>query len=611
MTIGRGFRRKIRGALRLLRAGDFRQLERRTKEWLRIKLGGFDTSSPKFYELWRRRTVGVTSPAQLESLLDRPLVSVLTPVFDVPSELLTECVQSVLAQTYPNWEHILVDDGSRAPHIRGQLERMAMSDPRIRVAFREHNGGICAASSDALRLARGEWIALLDNDDTLAPDALLEMLSAIDNASNCEWAYSDFVLQREDGALCSPFFKPDFSPARLMNQMYLNHLQLMRRSAVVAVGGFRQGFDGSQDHDLALRMAERATDRRVSPLHVPKVLYHWRIRPGSTADDYAAKPYAMHAGASALRTALVRRGLAVATDGQDGRQSCSVPVTPGRAPGIYRVDYRARTSPTVSIVIPFRDKWSMTSRCIYSVLSRSTYRNIELVLVDNASSEPTTHAGIRRLLDARPNSVSVRDDSPFNHSALCNKGAAAATGSILLFLNNDTLVESPDWLERMLAHAEMPDVGAVGCKLLFANGDIQHGGLILGIGGVAGSAHKGGHRDSLGYWGDLVCDREVSAVTGACMMLRRSVFESVSGFDSTEFPTSYNDVDLCLRVRATKLRNIYTGHAELFHFESRTRRRDPLDSEYAARMQTRWGEALRNDPYYSPNLSLQSERVRF
>jgi O-antigen biosynthesis protein len=605
---------KMRTAKRLVEAGDWRGIVVRILGNALRMLGGFDPAKPRFFDRWREQHPSrdrAELARRLERLEPLPKISVLTPVYNVSEELLVACVESVAAQDYPAWEHVLVDDGSTAPHVRPLLERLAARDTRLRVLFHEKNAGICRATETARLHATGHWLALLDNDDSLPRDALAEMILAVSADPEVEWAYSDFVLQLPDGRFVSPYFKPDFSPARLMNQMYLNHLQLFRRDAVDAVGGFREGFDGSQDHDLALRMYDRVRDRGVAPLHVPKVLYHWRIVPGSTTENSDAKPYAREAGVRAIRSALVRQGLARATDGHDGRYSCSVKVEFGRSPGVYRVDYGLPAVPLVSIIVPFRDAWSVTERCLLSIVADSSYVNVEFLLMDNGSRENATARGLASFCQKHHNARVIRDDSPFNHSELCNRGAREARGEILLMLNNDVEVDSEGWIQRLLMHAQRDDVGAVGCLLLYPNRTIQHAGIVLGIGGVAGHAFKGHGEHHSGYYGSVVVDQDVSAVTGACLMVKKSTFETVCGFDSLEFPTGYNDVDFCLRLRQRGLRNVYTGHARLIHYESLTRKKDPKDEEYRRRMQLRWGPILRDDPFYSPNLSLEWEDFRF
>lgn len=590
---------------KLVGRGDFRGVaERVLKNGVRA-LGGFDPNNPKFYARFESR-----QPSPLPPPADGPLISVITPVYNVAAELLMACSDSVQRQTYRKVEHVLVDDGSTAPHIRPLLEELR-AKAGCKVIFREKNGGIGAAMQTALEAASGEFVALLDNDDEIPAHALATLVRA-QKATGADWLYSDFVLKRMDGKLVSPFFKPDFSPERLMSQMYVNHLQLLRTSIVRQVGGFRPGFDGSQDFDLALRMME-VTDKVT---HVPEVLYFWRVIPGSTTERYDAKPYANEAAKRALRSALVRRGLAVATDRGDGREGCDVQVHDGEAPGTFAIDYKLGRggvlgpAPKVSMLIPFRDNWPVTQRALDSIVYKSSYLNYEIILLDNGSKEGETREGIEAFVGHHRNAVCLRDDSPFNHSALNNLGAANATGSVLLILNNDVEVETKDWLEQMLMHVQKKEVGAVGCLLLYPNRDIQHAGILLGVGGIAGHAYRGYGESQLGYFGSVKSVINLSAVTGACMMVRKDVYDEVGGLDAGAFPTSFNDVDFCLRLRAKGYRNVYTGLARLVHHESLTRGKSK-DEVFRKRMIERYGDALKSDPYFSPNLSLEWEDYRF
>jgi glycosyltransferase involved in cell wall biosynthesis len=582
----------------LIERGDWSGIRERVVRNSLNVFGNWDPGNPKSFAAWQ----AAHPPRDTATLLallgdDVPLVSVLTPVYNVKAELLHAAIDSVRAQIYPNWQLVLVNDGSTAPHIRPLLD--AIDDPRITVVHHEKNQGIGGASQTAVQHARGEWVALLDNDDELTPDALAEMIVALRGA---QWGYSDFVLKRPDGALVNPYFKPDWSPERLMSQMYLNHLQVMKRQHV----SFRAGFDGSQDFELALRMSEK-----VTPVHVPKVLYHWRITPGSTSERYDAKPYADDGAKRALRTALVRRGYADALDGGDGRNACTAHVESGRAAGTFVVDYRVPKNGLVSIIIPFRDAWAMTERCLMSIVARSRYKNYEIILVDNGSKEEVTREGIEAFCHAHRNVRCLRDDSPFNHSALNNFGARHASGEVLVLLNNDIEIESEDWIERLLVFAERPEIGAVGCLLLYPNRTIQHAGLILGVRGVAGTAFKRSRETHPGYFGSVAAVQNVSAVTGACLMVKKALYDELGGLDADALPTSYNDVDFCLRLRLRGLRNVYTGHATLLHYESYTRKIDPREDEYKRVMQLRWGPLLHHDPYFSPNLSLEREDYRF
>ena len=511
------------------------------------------------------------------------VISVVTPVYDTPEAVLDAAIQSVRDQFYPDWELCLFDDASPSPHVRRVLERHASDDERIRVAFGDSNGGISRALNGALALATGEYVAFLDHDDAITPDALLEMASAIAD-TGAEILYSDEDKYDTRGRRHDPFFKPDWSPDLFLSIMYTCHLTVMRREIVDRIGGFREGFEGSQDYDLWLRATE-LTDRIE---HVPLVLYHWRQIAGSTAIDVSNKGYAHERSRRAIADALRRRGIAGT-------------VGDGPVPTSFHVVRHVVDEPLVSIIIPTRDRVDLLSRAIAGIEEKTDYRNVEVIVVDNGSTDPETLA----YLDRSPHQV-LRDDGPFNFSRLNNLAAASASGDHLLLLNNDTEPLTPGWLRAMVEHSARPEVGVVGAKLLYPSGRIQHAGVILGIGGVAGHSHKHSSKDAPGYFQALNLLRNFSAVTAACAMIRRSVFEEIGGFDAHNLAVAFNDVDLCLRLRDRGYLVVWTPYAMLTHFESESRGFD-LDAREIDYMISRWGDELFRDPYYNPNLTLVHE----
>jgi O-antigen biosynthesis protein len=517
----------------------------------------------------------------------RPLVSVITPVYDTPAEVLDAAIRSVRTQLYPDWELCLHDDASPRPHVRPILERHAAEDPRVRVSFAARNSGISAASNAALALARGQYVALLDHDDLLTPDALLEMVETID-ATGADLLYSDEDKVDPDGNRTDPFFKPDWSPDFLLSINYCCHLTVARRDLVEAVGGFREGFEGSQDYDLWLRLSERAS--RVE--HVPVVLYHWRQVPGSTSVEISNKNYAHERSRRAIGEALERRDVR-------GR------VDDGPVPTTFRVVRALDREPLVSAIIPTRDRVDLLARAVEGIERSTDYRNVEILIVDNGSSEPETLEYLR----ATPHRV-VRDDGPFNFSRLNNRAAGEARGELLLLLNNDTEPLRADWLRRMVEHAVRPEVGIVGAKLLYPGGKVQHAGVVLGIGGVAGHAHKHAPGNAEGYRHAADLIRNCSAVTGACMLVRRDVFDALGGLNETNLAVAFNDVDFCIRARERGFLVVWTPEALLTHYESESRGFDlnPGEIDYMLR---RWSEVLFRDPYYSPNLTLLHEDLSF
>ena len=540
------------------------------------------------YEEWARACEAVRYDAEraarrVARLAARPRISVVTPVYDTPVEVLEAAIRSVRDQLYPEWELCLHDDASPSPHVRTILERHAAEDPRVKVRFGERNGGISAALNGALSLATGDYVAFLDHDDALTPDALLEMACEIER-TGADVLYSDEDKYDSRGRRHDAFFKPDWSPDLFLSIMYTCHLTVMRRDLVERVGGFREGFEGSQDYDLWLRATE-LTDRIA---HVPMVLYHWRQIAGSTAADIGNKGYAHERSKRAIGEAVRRRGL-------------DATVGDGPAPTTFHVVRHLKDEPLVSILIPTRDRVDLLATAIRGIENKTDYKNVEIVVVDNGSQERET----LDYLAALPHKV-IRVDAPFNFSRLNNLAARESRGDLLLLLNNDTEPATRGWLRAMVEHAVRPEVGAVGAKLLYPSGKVQHAGVVLGIGGVAGHSHKYFAREDPGYFQALRLVRDASAVTGACLMVRREVFEEAGGLDEVNLAVAFNDVDFCLRLRERGYLVVWTPYAVLTHFESESRGYDlnPREIDYMIR---RWGERLVRDPYYNPNLTLVHE----
>ena len=526
-----------------------------------------------------------------------PLISVLMPVYQTPERYLRAALESVLAQLYPHWELCIADDASPDPRVREVLREYAAHDQRVKLALREQNGHIAAASNSALALASGEYVALLDHDDLLAPDALFHVALAALRDPDAGVFYSDEDKVDELGRRSEPYFKPDWSPDSILARMYAGHLLALRRDLVAEIGGFRGGFEGSQDYDLVLR----ATERNDRVVHVPRVLYHWRIHPQSTSSETGSKAYAYEAGRRAIEEAIARRG------------------EPGRVeqlpePGSYVVRYAIREPRKVSVIMPTRDHGEDVDRALASIFARAAaYPDFELLLIDNGSQDRASLAAFARWAQNEPRVRVVRYDVPFNFARINNFGVERTDGAYLLFLNNDTEVLSDDWMAAMVEQAQRPSIGAVGAKLLYPDGTVQHAGVVTGIGGVAGHAHKYADASGGGYFNTLRTTNNYSAVTAACMMVRREAFARAGGFDEA-LAVAFNDVDLCLKLRALGLYNVYLAHVELIHHESKSRGYDHADPRKRARffaerrvMEERWGTAERADPHYSPHLSLVSE----
>ena len=562
----------------------------------------FHLADRELYEIWQRRHRLTAEDrdrirAQVEKMARPPLISVLLPVYNTDEAWLRKCLDSVLSQIYPHWELCIADDASTLPHVRSILEEYRNGDGRVRLVFRETNGHISAASNSALSLAAGDYVALLDHDDELTPDALYEIAALIGRHPETDMIYTDEDKIDTQGRRHSPFFKPDWSPDTFLSLMYTCHLGVYRTALVRKIGGFREGFEGSQDYDLVLRLTER-TDRIR---HIPRVLYHWRSIPASSASSFDSKGYAQDAGLRAVREALERRGedaVAEPVEGLSGR---------------YRARYRLPGRPLVSIVIPTRDLSALLETCLHSVFERTAYDRFEVIIVDNDSREPETRELFRRWQEREPARFRVVPmPIPFNFPALINEGVRKARGDLVLLLNNDIEVVSGDWLAEMAAQAMRPRVGAVGVKLLYPDDTVQHAGVVLGIGGVAGHSHKYLSNDRTGYFDRLRITANYAAVTGACLMVERTKFDDAGGFDEA-LPVAFNDVDFCIRLLKAGFYNLCLSHPVLYHHESKTRGpEDTVEKQIRFRgeidlMEARWGELLKNDPFYSPHLTRYRE----
>jgi len=513
----------------------------------------------------------------------RPLISILLSVFE--PEWLEEGLDSVLSQVYPRWELCICGDGPTKERAREVLDLYERLDERITVTYSEGKS-IPGSLNAALSLARGEFVGLLDQSDELAPDALFEVVKLLQEHPEADLVYSDADEIDEKGNRSNPHFKPGWSPDLLLSANYVSHLSIYRKNLVEGMGAFREGFEGCQDYDLVLR----ATERTEEIHHVPKVLYHRRADARDLATTDTDKSRLRDRACRALSDALERRGL-------EGS------VEEGFLPDRFRVRLRIKGEPKVSIIIPTRDNVSFLRRCVESVERLTTYRNYELLIVDNDSREPAT---IEYLASIPHRVIPFRE--PFNYSRINNFAVSQAEGEYVLFLNDDTEVISGGWLEAMLEHAQRPEVGAVGARLLYPDGRIQHAGVIVGVGspwepGVAMHSHQFYSSDAPGYAGTLTVTTNYSAVTAACMLLRTSLFNELGGLEEENLPVQFNDVDLCLRIRERGFYIVYTPYAELYHHESVSRGLFSGSRTENLYMRERWGEALDKDPYYNPNFS--------
>lgn len=544
------------------------------------------------YRRWIRRNEPDASALERQrnhQFSCQPRISVVMPVYRPPLPYLQEALESIRSQTYPNWEACIAD-ASGTMEVGDLLANYAASDSRFHVRKLSENLGIAGNTNEAIRLASGEFVAFLDHDDTLAPFALHEIVRALNCSPDADLVYSDEDKLDARGRRTEPHFKPDWSPEYLQSLNYLCHLVVIRRELLTTLGGLRPGFEGAQDYDLVLRASESA--RRIE--HVPKVLYHWRMHTDSTAATIAAKPAAVDAGRRALEEQCERR---------------CIPATVERrnVPGIYRVRRLLEQRPAVSVIIPNRDQTELLRRCLLS-LDRSRYEPSEILIVENGSTDAETKQ-LYREFASRPNRRVLEWNQPFNFAAVNNFAARQATGELLLFLNNDVEAISDDWLESMVAHLQ-PGVGAVGAKLRYPDGAIQHGGVILGMGGIAGHTHLGFPAEAPGYMRRLQFAHNCSAVTAACMLVPRAVFESVGRFDEG-FVLAFNDVDLCLKIRQAGYRIVWTPDADLIHHESKSRGYEDSQAKQLRFQQEvelfrcKWTpELAAGDPYYSPHFRL-------
>jgi glycosyltransferase involved in cell wall biosynthesis len=534
----------------------------------------------------------------LTRLKATPLISVVLPTYNPPEKWLRKCLDSVLAQSYPHWELCISDDASTQPHVRRVLEEYRRRDARIKIVFRPRNGHISESSNSAIEIATGSHVALLDHDDLLHPQALYEVAVALGRNPGLKIIFSDEDKVDQNGLRFDPYFKADWNPDLFLSHNCISHLGVYETALLRQIDGFRKGFEGSQDWDLALRCIERVGVDQIH--HIPRVLYHWRAIPGSTALAPQEKDYAHDAGLRSIAEHLERTG-------STGR----VVEKPG-----YRGNYRVRYSlpvprPLVSILIPTRDGLHHLKRCIDSIVARSTYPAYEIVVIDNQSSDPDALEYLRGLEREHIARV-VPFDAAFNYSAINNFAASESTGSVLVLLNNDVEVITPDWLEELVGQALRPGVGAVGAMLYYPNETIQHAGVITGVHGAAAHPYSGKPRGWPGQMNRAKLQQNMTAVTAACLAVKREVWDQVGGLDPA-FRVAYNDVDFCMRLGGLGLRNVWTPYAELYHHESATRgsdarpeRVDEFERERALLL-SRWAATIDMDPAYNPNLSATEE----
>lgn len=535
--------------------------------------------------------------AKVEALNEKPKISVLLPVYDVAENWLRKCIDSVINQTYENWELCIADDASPSPHVRKTLEQYLAADTRIKAVFRPENGHISAASNSAFELATGDYIALLDHDDELPTHALARVAIATAENPKAKLIYSDEDKIDEQGIRHDPHFKTDWNYDFFLGCNMISHLGVYKRESFAEVGGFRLGLEGAQDWDLALRVSETCNENEI--VHIPEILYHWRSIQGSTAAGLEHKNYAHPAQKRVLTSHLSRIGV---TANVESVQSVN-----------WRIAYEIpNPAPKVSIVIPTRNQVEHLQPCIESILTKTTYPEYEIIIADNDSDDPNTLFYLSNYQDDKRIRV-VKTPGEFNFSQICNKAILQTDGELTCLLNNDTEIIDGSWLHEMVRHGLREEIGVVGAKLLFPHDHVQHCGIILGIYDIAGHAFKFLHKEDNGHIGRAKLVSAYSAVTGACMLFRRSIWQELGGLDERNLPISYNDVDFCLRAKEAGYRTILTPFATLYHKESISRGTETSAAHTlrfereSAYMRDRWKDIITRDPFYNPNLTREKE----
>ena len=522
-----------------------------------------------------------------------PKISILVPVYNTPETFLRQMIESVQKQTYGNWELCIANANPANEQVKVILKEYTANDARVKVTDVPENEGIAQNTNKALEIADGTFIGLLDHDDVLAENALYEVVKELNKAVDTDVIYTDEdKVSTAMDEYFSPNFKPDFNLDMLRSNNYFCHFFVAKKELIETVGGFRGEYNGAQDYDLFLRCIEKA--ERIA--HIPKILYHWRVHQESTADNPLSKMYAYDAGQKAIEQHLKRCGV-------------TAEVSKTENLGFYRVKYQQEGSPLVSILIPNKDQKDTLDQCLKSIEARTDYENYEIIIIENNSTEQETFEYYKQIKNPKIRVIEWKDE--FNYSAINNFGVRHAKGEYLLFLNNDIEVINSDWLGEMLSNCQREEVGAVGAKLYYPDNTVQHAGVIVGIGGVAGSVFVGLKRGYTGYMHRASIQQNLSAVTAACMMVKKSVFEEVGGFEE-ELKVAFNDIDFCLKIREQGHLIVYDPYVELYHYESKTRgaedttekiRRFQSEIEY---MRSHWSSILKNgDPAYNPNLSLK------
>ena len=542
------------------------------------------------YNKWLKEN---EKPITIKKLKYNPLISILIPVYNISKDLLGECIDSILNQSYENFEICLVDDCSTNPETIDALKEYKKKDPRVRVKFRKENGHISRATNDALKMAKGEFIALVDNDDVITKDALYEMVSVLNKNKDIDMIYSDEDKLDLNGRRCDPNFKPDYSPDSLLSSNYICHFTMLRKSIVNKIGGERVGFEGAQDFDLFLRFTEQTTPEKI--YHIPKILYHWRMVEGSTSMVIDNKGYALERGRKAVEEALERRNIKGTVKTAD-----KVPY--------YYVVYDVPKDSKVSIIIPTRDYADTLEKCLISIYEKTTYKNFEVVVVNNNSEKKETFDLFEKYKKEHKNFKVVDANFEFNYSKINNIAVKESDSDYVLLLNNDTEVITPNWLELLVGYASQKHIGAVGAKLIYPDNTIQHNGVLLGVGGVGVHAFTNINRDAIVWGGRTSVPYDYGAVTAACLMVDRKKYNEVKGLEES-LKVAFNDVDFNMKLSKKGYYNVCVPMVELYHYESKSRGQDTTTEKYKRflgeneRMFKKWPNELKRDRFYNPNYS--------
>ncbi len=552
--------------------------------------------NPADYEIWRKRhlpSAQELAEQRTHAFSYRPLISIVIPLYNTPIQYLEELMSSIVNQTYGNWELCLAD-GSTRDEVQQYMESSYRSDPRIRYQRLEENLGIAGNTNAAADMVRGDYVMLCDHDDLLAENALFEMVKALNEDPSIDVIYTDEDLVNADTTeFTDPRCKPDFNLDFLRSINYICHIFMVRKSILDETGYLREEYDGAQDYDLILRCCEK-TDKIH---HIPKILYHWRAHENSTAGNQDSKTYAIEAGKKALEEHYRRMGIQAEVEYTD------IFI-------MFRTIMKVQGNPKVSIIIPTQDHIQDLEQCITSIEEKSTWKNYEIIVVENNSRKPETFRYYEDLQKKYGNVKVVVWEKEFNYSAINNFGAGFASGDYFVLMNNDIEVITPSWMEQMLGYCQREDVGMVGAKLYYPDNTVQHAGAVIGLGGFAGHVLTHSRRSDVGYFGRLKAIQDISAVTAACLMISRDCFQAVHGLDE-KFRVALNDMDLCLKVRELGKLIVFNPWVELYHYESKSRGMEDTPEKYqrfkreVARFREKWAEVLeKGDPYYNPNLTL-------